>query len=97
MTSDNRELLIDFFTKFYDPFDANRQVGRSQILAEAFIKIAIKYPNEWIIPVDHLDGKRHVENMVRKIQLLVNPDSFEFQIHKFRFVLSASMMDRNNM
>jgi len=63
---------IDFIADLYDPYDS-KQTGRTHYLAYAFIKLALKYPNQKIRVHDHIiHTDRAAEYMYNRLLLVTD-------------------------
>ncbi|MFW5848103.1 MAG: hypothetical protein ACOCVF_04235 [bacterium] len=78
---DSEEIIVDFMSKFYDPF-SYRKTGRSTVVAKAFIKIAKRYPGQWINILDHFPRRDTIKFTMK---LIYNELRKTNEISYFRF------------
>ncbi len=62
LNDNEKELLMWLF----DPSPQSLKSGRTKILIDIFISLAIKYPGVFIKPIDHRVGNVEVESLVRR-------------------------------
>lgn len=93
VAGNNEDIIIDFLSKFFDPYSYRRS-GRSTILAKAYIILAKRYPSMWIHPVDHhyiKNANEHLMNLIYdQIHKLNELDCFKFNKYKFMFIENNS-------
>ena len=100
MKSDYDEIIIDYLSKLYDP-KGYRATGRSTTLAKAYIRIAKRYPDEWIMPNDHHFSKDDDRYIMKKIHDEINNlelekyEEFEFSRDKFRYTFKIDVKNEN--
>ena len=75
---EHEEIIVDFLSKFNDPFEY-RRTGRSTVLAKAYIRIAMRYPNEWIHPRDHFFTRDMDLFLLGTIAHIINLDYPEYK------------------
>jgi hypothetical protein len=71
MENRKKEWDLQMIKDFINPTHFIRRVGRTTILAKAFVELAEENPETYIILFDHYPGRIATENLIRSINNLI--------------------------